>query len=79
MEVEIFEQNFLYHQHVPSDNSASERAIRIFKIKQKVFGLFRSIEGAEVFAIIRSAIDSTIKNAKNVMETLAIILMGLQG
>jgi transposase len=65
--------SFLYNQHVPPDNNASERAVRTFKVKQKVSGLFRSTEGAKAFAIIRSVIDTTIKNAKNVMETLAII------
>ena len=35
----------------------SERAIRNFKIKLKVSGFFRSFEGAERFAIIRSIID----------------------
>ncbi|MDR0206753.1 MAG: transposase [Bacteroidales bacterium] len=67
--------SFLYNQHVPPDNNASERAARTFKVKQKVSGLFRSTEGAEAFAIIRSVIDTSIKNAQNVMETLAIIPM----
>jgi len=64
---------FLYEQQVPPDNNASERAVRTFKVKQKISGLFRSDEGAKAFAVIRSVIDTTIKNTKNVMETLAII------
>ena len=64
---------FLYHLKVPPDNNASERAIRTCKVKQKVSGLFRSQEGANAFAIIRSVIDTTIKNTKNVWEALAII------
>jgi len=64
---------FLYDPHVPPDNNASERAVRTFKVKQKVSGLFRSHEGAMAFAIIRSVIDTTIKNTKNVMETLSLI------
>jgi len=64
---------FLYNPHVPPDNNASERAIRTFKVKQKVSGLFRKQEGAKAFAIIRSVIDTTIKNGQNVMEALQTI------
>ena len=64
---------FLYHRKVPPDNNASERAMRTYKVKQKVSGLFRSNEGAQAFAVIRSVIDTTIKNQKNVMKALAII------
>ena len=64
---------FLYYRKVPPDNNASERAMRTYKVKQKVSGLFRSNEGAQAFAVIRSVIDTTIKNKKNVMKALAII------
>ena len=64
---------FLYHHDVPPDNNASERAIRNFKVKQKVSGLFRAECGAKSFATIRSVIDTTIKNGKNVWEALALI------
>ena len=64
---------FLYYQNAPPDNNASERAIRTFKVKQKVSGLFRSQEGAQNFAIIRSIIDTTIKNKQNVLNALTTI------
>jgi hypothetical protein len=64
---------FLYHKEVPPDNNASERAIRTYKVKQKVSGLFRTENGAKDFAIIRSVIDTTIKNGQNVWEALALI------
>jgi transposase len=57
---------FLYQYDVPPDNNASERAVRTFKVKQKVSGLFRSLDGAQAFAVIRSVIDTTIKNGQNV-------------
>jgi len=66
---------FLYQKDIPPDNNASERAIRTYKVKQKVSGLFRSEEGAKAFAIIRSVIDTTIKNTKNVWEALTIIAL----
>ena len=67
--------SFLYHPEIPPDNNASERAVRTFKVKQKVSGLFRSQEGAKAFAVIRSVIDTTIKNAKNVLEALALVAL----
>ena len=44
---------FLYIQNVPPDNNASERAIRNIKVKQKVSGQFKSINGAFRFAVFR--------------------------
>jgi transposase len=65
--------SFLYCPEVPADNNGSERAIRTYKVKQKVSGLFRAEEGTKSFAVIRSVIDTTIKNAQNVWEALALI------
>jgi hypothetical protein len=61
---------FLYSYGVPADNNASERAVRTFKVKQKVSGFFRSTNGAEDFSIIRSVIDAAIKNSQNVWGAL---------
>jgi transposase len=61
---------FLYRYDIPPDNNASERAVRTFKVKQKVSGLFRSGNGATAFAIIRSVIDTAIKNSHNVWGAL---------
>ncbi len=64
---------FLYYQHVPPDNNASERAIRNIKVKQKISGQFRSQQGARDFAIIRSIIDTLVKRSENVFQNLQII------
>ncbi len=61
---------FLYHYDVPPDNNVSERAVRTFKVKQKVSGLFRSQLGEQAFAVIRSIIDTAIKNSRNVYKKL---------
>jgi hypothetical protein len=64
---------FLENDDVPFDNNASERAVRNIKVKTKISGCFRTFNGAERFAKIRSVIDTTIKNSQNVFEALMII------
>ena len=64
---------FLYHSEVPYDNNGSERAIRNVKVKNKVSGCFRSEKGAFSFAVLRSVIDTTIKNTQDVFGTIQLI------
>lgn len=64
---------FLHQPKVPPDNNGSERAVRPVKVKTKVSGLFRTKKGATRFAIIRSVIDTTIKNTNNVFEALTLL------
>jgi transposase len=64
---------FLYHHDVPPDNNGSERAIRNVKVKQKISGQFKIFEAAENFAILRSIIDTAIKNDQNVLLALNTI------
>jgi transposase len=56
---------FLDNPDVPPDNNASERGIRKFKVKQKVSGLFRSLNGAEIYATIMSVVDTAIKQGQS--------------
>lgn len=62
---------FLHHPKVPPDNNASERAIRTAKVKMKVSNQFKSLDGAQSFAVLRSVIDTTIKNSQNVLNALS--------
>ncbi len=64
---------FLNHPDVPPDNNGSERAVRNFKVKQKVSGFFKSFEGAKHYAIQRSIIDTAIKSSHNPFDTLRAI------
>lgn len=64
---------FLYHPEVPPDNNATERAIRNVKVKQKVSGQFVSEQCAKDFAVIRSVLDTVIKNKVNIFDSLKII------
>ena len=69
---------FLTHPNVPSDNNASERAIRNVKTKTKVSGQFRNKDGkgADRYAKIRSVIDTTIKNGQDVYAALIELANG---
>jgi transposase len=64
---------FLYHLEVPPDNNGSERAIRNAKVKMKISNQFKSVDFAYHYAIIRSVIDTTIKNSKNVFDALSCL------
>lgn len=64
---------FLQNPNIPPDNNGSERAIRNVKVKQKVSGQFKTIDGANQFAIIRSVMDTCIKNNARVFSTLTNI------
>lgn len=64
------------HYDVPPDNNASERAIRYVKVKQKVSGQFKTDNGAQIYAVIRSVTDTCIKNGQNIFDafkTIAIL------
>ena len=62
--------NFLFYPDVPYDNNGSEQAIRNVKVKQKVSGNFRSERGSEIFAILRSVVDTVIKRGGNPFDTI---------
>ena len=64
---------FLYYDLVQPDNNASERAIRNVKVKQKISGQFKSLNGAYCFATIRSVIDTFAKQNLNILNSLKLI------
>jgi len=64
---------FLKVMEVPPDNNTSEQAIRNVKVKLKVSGLFRTDDGASQYAIIRSVIDTALKNNANVLNVLTLV------
>ena len=56
--------------NVPPDNNGTERALRNVKVKMKVSGQFKSIDGAQVFAVLRSIVDTGIKNSINPIDAI---------
>jgi transposase len=61
---------FFYQQNVPFDNNLAERDLRMFKLKQKISGTFRTIKGAQYFCRITSFISTLKKQGRNVWQDL---------
>ena len=62
---------FLTNPRVPFTNNQAERDGRMMKVKQKISGGFRSLDGAEDFALIRSFISTAKKQGWNVIDALS--------
>jgi transposase len=62
---------FLHDLAVPFTNNQAERDGRMMKVKQKISGGFRCLEGATDFAVIRSFISTAKKQGWNVIRAIA--------
>ncbi|PIL40522.1 IS66 family transposase, partial [Massilia psychrophila] len=61
---------FIGNFTVPFTNNTAERAVRMPKVKQKVSGCFRTLDGAEYFCVIRSCLDTLRKQGHNMLAVL---------
>jgi len=61
---------FLHNATVPFTNNQAERDGRMMKLRQKISGGFRSLEGAMDFALIRSFFSTARKQDWNIIDAL---------
>ena len=67
---------FLYDLSLPFTNNLSEQAIRMFKVKSKISGCFRTTEGADRFCRIRSYTATCQRQGLSVLDCLRSIFTG---
>jgi transposase len=62
---------FLSDPTVPFTNNLAERDGRMMKLRQKISGGFRSVDGAEDFGVIRSLLSTARKQGWDILQALA--------
>jgi transposase len=67
---------FMQEVDVPFTNNLAENNIRMTKVQQKISGCFRSMEGAYIFARIRSYIPTCRKHGVAVTTALKMLFKG---
>jgi transposase len=61
---------FLHDFNVPFTNNQAEQDLRMMKVKMKISGGFRTIDGAKTFAALRSVLSTARKQGWNILQTL---------
>jgi len=67
---------FLFDLSLPFTNNQAERDLRMFKVKGKISGCFRTVEGADLFCRLRSYVATCQKQGRNVLDCLRSIYAG---
>jgi transposase len=62
---------FMTDFDVPFTNNLAEQDLRMMKVKMKISGCFRTLEGAKIFARLRSVVSTARKQTCNILQILA--------
>jgi transposase len=61
---------FIHNKDTLFDNNIAGRDLRIVKLKQKVSGCFRTVQGEKIFCRIRSYISTIRKQGYSVLDSI---------
>ena len=64
---------FLFTTDVPFDNNLAERALRMFKVKNKISGCFRNSQSGDFFCRLRSFIDTCKKQKLPILNSILYV------
>lgn len=67
---------FMAEPDVPFTNNIAEQAVRMPKVKQKISGCFRTVEGADAYCVIRSYLATMHKQGANLYDALVQAFKG---
>ena len=67
---------FMTDAGVPFTNNLAEQALRMCKVKQKISGCFRTLDGANTFFTIRSYLQTMKKQNANLLDCLTSVFNG---
>ena len=67
---------FLHDINVPFTNNLAEQDIRMIKVRLKISGCFRTVQGAKHFARIRSYLSTVRKQDRNILDSITAALKG---
>lgn len=65
---------FLHNYHVPFSNNQAEQDLRMIRVQQKISGTFRTMQGAQTFATIRSYLSTMRKNGQHILPAITAAL-----
>ena len=67
---------FLHDINVPFTNNLAEQDIRMIKVRLKISGCFRTVQGAKNFAGVRSYLSTARKQGRNILDSITAAIKG---
>jgi len=67
---------FMTQPNVPFTNNLAEQTVRMPKVKQKVSGCFRTLQGAQTYCVVRSYCSTMHKQGANIFDSLVAAFNG---